>query len=100
MARNANEKMFTREIAYTTAVCKVINVNAENTETKEFTLPIETDDAARAKAFLKKYKETDEMLIVSVQELKIVRKMYGCTIEDFLKVAKELDPETRKPLNK
>lgn len=100
MARNANEKMFTREVVSTKATAKVIRVDGESVELKEFTLPIETDSVERAREFLKKYRETESELIVSVVSVEVVRKMYGMTLEQFIHNATELDPETRKPLDK
>ena len=88
MARTV--KMFTREITTTSAVCMVVNTEAAQVENKSFNLSIETTDKEQAlKALMK---------IVTVISLEQTTKMYGCTVEQFLSVAKELDPETRKPL--
>lgn len=100
MARNINDKMFTREVVSTKVTAKVISVDAESVTIKEFNIPIETDSTDRAREFLKKYRETETELIVSVVSVEPVRKMYGMSLDDFIKYATELDPETRKPLNK
>lgn len=96
MARTV--KMFTREITTTSVVCMVVNTEAAQVENKSFNLSIETTDKEQALKALKKTAETDTMKIVTVISLEQTTKMYGCTVEQFLSVAKELDPETRKPL--
>lgn len=89
--------MFTREIAYSVATAMVCRVKEAKVETVEVKIPFETDDTTRALAYLHKYVQDAENVYVSVTELKSVKKLYGCTLEQFLSVAVELD-ENRKPI--
>ena len=91
-------KMFTREITTTVATAMCVDTTKAEVSNKDFTMTIETDDTAVALKWLKKNVETDTLKIATVISLAQHSKLYGCTIEEFLSVAKELDPQTRKVL--
>ena len=96
----ARQVMFTREVAYTIATALVCRVKQAKVETVEVNLPIETDDTARALGYMQKYMQDAENVYVSVTSLRTEKKLYGCTLDKFMSVAVELDPVTRKPLDK
>ena len=96
MARTTT--MFTREVGYTVATVMVCRVKEAKVETVEVKIPFETDDNLRALAYIQKYVQDAENVYVSVVSLRTVKKLYGCTLEQFLSVAVELD-ENRKPIN-
>lgn len=96
----AREVMFTRSITTTTAVAMVCNVSEAKVETTEITIPIDTDDCEVALKWVQKYYNPARPArpVVAVTAVKSTTKLYGCTIEQFLTVAQELD-ENRKPIN-
>lgn len=96
----ARQVMFTREVGYTVATAMVCRVKQAKVETVEVNLPIETDDTTRALAYMQKYMQDAENVYVSVTALRTEKKLYGCTLDKFMSVAVELDPTTRKPLDK
>ena len=93
----AREVMFTRSITTTTATVMVCNVASATVETKEINIPIDTDDNAVALKWLQKNNDPANP-VVAVTAVKSITKLYGCTIEQFLTVAQELD-ENRKPIS-
>ena len=95
MARTTT--MFTREIGYTVATAMVCRVKSAKVETVTVNIPFETDDTNRALAYLHKNVQDADNVYVSVISLSTVKKLYGCTLEQFLSVAVELD-ENRKPI--
>lgn len=91
----AREKMFTREISYTKAIAMVCNVATASVEKESFTIPFETTDTTKMLAYLQKNVQTANKPIVSIVSYETITKLYGCTVEQFLTVARELD-ENRK----
>ena len=97
----ARERMVTRSInvATYTAICvDMAGANGVSTSEYKFTLTGEVLDGAKALNALKKEHETDTFKIVAITDRTIEEKMFGMREIDFLKVAEELDPETRKRL--
>ena len=99
MARALDAKMFTRDVVSTRVSVKVIDNNTDTITVNPYVLPFETTDTAIALKYLKKMYETDNLTLLKVVSLEAEHKMYGCTIAEFLSVAHQLDPETRKPLD-
>ena len=91
----AREKMFTREISYTKATAMVCNVSTATVEKEIFTIPFETTDTTKMLAYLQKNVQSVNKPIVSIVSYETITKLYGCTVEQFLTVARELD-ENRK----
>lgn len=91
----AREKMFTREISYTKAIAMVCNVATASVEKECFTIPFETTDPSKMLTYLHKNVQKPDKPIVSIVSYETITKLYGCTVEEFLTVAKELD-ENRK----
>ena len=95
----ARERSVTRTINVTTikAVCMDLSDNnAVQIKSLDITGEKPTQDIALKQ--LKKYYETDTFKVVAIQEMSTVEKLYGMTEVEFLKYAKELDPQTRKAL--
>jgi len=99
MARPLDAKMFTRDVVSTKVSVKVIDNNTDTITVKPYVLPFETTDTAVALKYLKKSYETDDLTLLKIVSLEAEHKMYGCTLQEFLSVAHELDPETRKMLD-
>lgn len=91
----SREKMFTREISYTKVSALVCDIATATVSTKEFTVPFESNDSTKLLAYLQKNAQTPETPIVSITNKETITKLYGCTVAEFLTVAKELD-ENRK----
>ena len=93
----AKETMFTRSITTTTAAAMVCNVASATVETRDINIPIDTNDNAVALKWLQKNSDPAHP-VVAVTAVKSTTKLYGCTVEQFLSVAVELD-ENRKPIS-
>lgn len=91
----SREKMFTREISYTKVSALVCDIASATVTTKEFTVPFESNDNTKLLAYLQKTVQTPAEPIVSITNKETITKLYGCTVAEFLSVAKELD-ENRK----
>ena len=90
--------MFTREIVSHEAVCTVFDM--ASAAMREETYVTEETEKGAALAEVREEYETETVKILEVKAVREVRKMYGMYIKDFLAAAIELDPETRKPLEK
>lgn len=99
MARALDAKMFTRDMVSTKVAVKVIDNDTDTITVLCYVLPFETTDTAVALKYLKKMYEAESTTFLKIVSLEAEHKMYGCTIAEFLSVAHELDPETRKPLD-
>lgn len=88
--------MVTRTIV--TTDCTTVLMNTESNEVFENVLSLPRtykDDNAVLKALKKTY-ETDTIKVVYVKETTTVETLYGIPETEFIKIAKKLDPETRK----
>ena len=94
----ARRPMFSREITTTFAVCSIFDMSAKTMSEAEY--PTEETEREKMLTDVRENYETETVKILSVNDVKTVRKMYGMYIEDFIRAAMELDPETRKPLEK
>lgn len=94
----ARKQMFTREIVTHEAVCTIFDMSSA-TMRDEIYVTEETEKGA-ALVEVREDNETSNLKILEVKEVREVRKMYGMYIKDFLAAAIELDPDTRKPLEK
>lgn len=87
----SREKMFTREISYTKVTALVCDIASATVTAKVFTVPFESNDNTKLLAYLQKNVQAPETPIVSITAKETITKLYGCTIAEFLSVAKELD---------
>ena len=98
MARTENTTMFTRTITATIASVKAVNNDTDDISVYEFTVADDkADDVTIKKMFNKMHSDLTAMKVV---ERRTVSSMYGITLAQFMTLAVELDPETRKPLEK
>ena len=92
------EKMVTRSMKVTVANVLMVNLETQATETQAIQMPnTYADDAKLMKALTKSY-EGSTLKPVHVVSSTIHEKLYGMSEKAFLENAKELDPETRKPI--
>lgn len=92
------EKMVTRSMKVTVAKVLMVNLESQETETQDVSMPsVYADDAKLMKALTKAY-EGKELKPVHVISTTVNEKLYGMSEKTFLESAQELDPETRKPL--
>lgn len=97
----SRERSVTRTINVTTVKAICMNLANDNAvEVKELEITGETPNKDTALKQLKKAYETSTFKVVAVQEMNTVEKLYGMSEVEFLKYAKELDPQTRKALHK
>lgn len=92
-------KMITRTVVGTQLTAKVVNKETDEITTKTLILDtkLTADDSAKALRLASKTVSADEV-VISVSDFAPVEKLYGVSVEDFMSVAKELDPATRKPI--
>ena len=95
----ARERAVTRTINVTkvTAICMDIEKMENKEEVLTITGDLPTDEQLLKK--LRKQYETSVYKVVAIKSKDTVEKLFGMPEVEFLKYAKELDPETRKPLN-
>lgn len=92
------EKMVTRSMKVTKAQALMVNLETQETLTEIIAIPnVYKDDKALMKALEKSF-EGSTLKPVHVLSSEVVEKLYGMSEKTFLEMAKELDPETRKPL--
>lgn len=93
-------KMITRTVVGTQITAKVVNKVTDEITTKPIILDtkLTAEDSAKAIRLASKSLSEDEV-VISVADFTPVEKLYGVSVDDFMAVAKELDPATRKPIN-
>nr|DAM19888.1 MAG TPA: hypothetical protein [Caudoviricetes sp.] len=93
----SRERMVTRTVL--TTECEVLCVDVTTVETtiQTFTLTGKHDNTEQILKSLKKEHETDTFKLVALQGDPVYKEtMYGMKEIDFIKIAKKLDPDTRK----
>lgn len=95
----ARERSVTRTINVTTVKAITMNIETKAVSTQDFTISGDTPSQDSALKQAKKLYETSTLKIVAIESLETVEKLYGMSEVEFLKYAKELDPQTRKALN-
>ena len=92
-------KMITRTVVGTQLTAKVVNKETDEITNKSLILDtkLTAEDSAKAIRLASKTVSADEV-VISVSDFTFVEKLYGVSVEDFMSVAKELDPATRKPI--
>lgn len=92
-------KMITRTVVGTQLTAKVVNKETDEITNKTIILDtkLTADDSAKALRLASKTVTADEV-VISVSDFTPVEKLYGVSVEDFMSVATELDPATRKPI--
>lgn len=95
----ARERSVTRTINVTTVKAITMDIETKAVSTQDFTISGDTPTRDSALKQAKKLYETSTLKIVAIESLETVEKLYGMTEVEFLKYAKELDPQTRKALD-
>ena len=92
------EKMVTRSMKVTNATVLMVNLETQQTETQEVSMPnVYKDDTKLMKALTKSF-EGSSLKPVHVSSSNVVEKLYGMTEKAVMDNAVELDPESRKPI--
>ena len=90
-------KMVTRTVISTEAKAMVANLEAKTLEEKTLRIAGKFDDNDKLLRAIKKHVEPN---VVSIVKAKSVETLYGVDENEFMKMAVELDAETRKPMAK
>lgn len=93
-------KMITRAVDGTKATVKVVSRSTNEIFTKEVVLSKDyTDDSKKLfKECVKALANDEDLVIINVENVEKVHKLFGLDVAQFMELAIELDPETRKPL--
>ena len=93
--------MVTRTVVGTKAVVKVVDSATDAISTKEVMLGkayTDLKDKKLNKAVVKALEAEPSLVIINIQSVEPVNKLYGLDTPKFMEMAVELDPQTRKPL--
>ena len=92
------KEMVTRGIDGTKAVIKTINTTTDEISTREVVLSkdLTGDEKKLNKAVVKSLNEGE--VLIRVESVEVIHKLYGMDMAQFLASAIELDPTTRKPV--
>lgn len=90
--------MVTRTIESTEVTVMALDVIHGEPLTRTYNIAGTYKDEAKLLKAVQSAYDTDEVKNVHVVDSKVVGKLYGMYENDFLKVAIELDSETRKPI--
>lgn len=94
----ARQRMVTRTVTGTKAEVQIVTISASEITTISVTVGGEYADNDKLIKAIKKQTETDDIKVLQVVSSEKIDKCYGMLESEFLKLAKELDPETRKAL--
>ena len=94
----ARKRMVTRTVTGTEAEVKVVVISKDEITNIKVTVGGEFTDNDKLLKAIKKETETDDLKVLSVISTTKIDKCYGMLESEFIKLAKELDPETRKAL--
>ena len=92
--------MITRAVDGTKATVKVVSRSTNEIFTKEVVLSKDyTDDSKKLfKECVKALSNDEDLVIINVENVEKVHKLFGLDVAKFMELAIELDSETRKPL--
>ena len=90
---------FTRTVTATIATALCFNKETAEAENKTVALSGTYPDGSK-KLFKLVSKElsNDTIKVIEIVDVEHVSKLYGITVDDFMKNATELDPKTRQPI--
>ena len=94
----ARKRMVTRTVTGTEAEVKVVVISENEITNIKVTVSGEFTDNDKLLKAIKKDTETDDLKVLSIVSTTKIDKCYGMLESEFIKLAKELDPETRKAL--
>ncbi len=91
-------KMVTRSVIGTEITAKVVNKNTDEVTAYTAVVSKSVDnEKAATKELVKVIPE--ELVIIKIESMARVEKLYGVEQQQFMDMAVELDPVTRKPLS-
>lgn len=90
--------MVTRTVTGTEAEVKVVVISKDEITNIKVTVGGEYTDNDKLLKAVKKETETNDLKVLSIITATKIDKCYGMLESEFIKLAKELDPETRKAL--
>lgn len=91
-------RMVTRSVIGTEITAKVVNKNTDEVTTYTTVVSKSVDEEKAATKELVKV-IPDELVIIKIESMTRVEKLYGVDQQQFMDIAVELDPVTRKPLS-
>ena len=96
--KTMRKEMVTRGIDGTKAIIKTINTATDEISTREVVLSkdLTGDEKKLNKAVVKSLNEGE--VLIRVEKVEVIHKLYGMDMAQFLASAIELDPTTRKPV--
>ena len=94
----ARQRMVTRTVTGTEAEVKVVVISKDEITNIKVTVGGEFTDNEKLLKAIKKETETEDLKVLAIVTTTKIDKCYGMLESDFIKLAKELDPETRKAL--
>ena len=94
----ARKRMVTRTVTGTEAEVKVVVISKDEITNIKVTVGGEFTDNDKLLKAIKKQTETDDLKVLTIVSTTKIDKCYGMLESEFIKLAKELDPETRKAL--
>lgn len=94
----ARIRMVTRTVTGTEAEVKVVVISANEITDIKVIVSGEFTDIDKLLKAIKKQTETEDLKVLTIVSTTKIDKCYGMLESEFIKLAKELDPETRKAL--
>ena len=94
----ARKRMVTRTVTGTEAEVKVVVISKDEITNIKVTVGGEFTDNDKLLKAIKKETETEDLKVLAIVTSTKIDKCYGMLESEFIKLAKELDPETRKAL--
>lgn len=92
----ARKRMVTRTVTGTEVEVQIVSISASEITTINATVSGEYPDADKLMKAVKKSVETNDIKVLQILTTTKIDKCYGMLESEFIKLAKELDPETRK----
>ena len=94
----ARKRMVTRTVTGTEAEIQIVTISASEITTIKHTVGGEFTNNDKLLKAIKKEVETEDIKVLQILTITKIDKCYGMLESEFIKLAKELDPETRKAL--
>ena len=96
----ARKYEFTRTLETTIVKALVFNKTTAEAETETLMVSgkYEIDDRKLAKRVEKLVEADDNYKFIQVADAEVKSALYGTTLDQFMKIAVQLDPQTRQPL--
>ena len=90
--------MISRTVVGTEVTAKVVSRTTDEVQLYTTVISKAVDNEKDAIKHVSKVIPED-LVIIRIEKLEKIEKLYGMTVADFMSHAVELDPNTRKPLN-